>query len=452
MQLKNIASAFLAIFFITPAYALNPLDIEGGDATSVGIYISDLSDGNVIADINADIALTPASVMKSITSATALSILGPEFTFDTPIILEGRRTPGNKCRWEGNLIIDASGDPTMGSDEFKAYQGMSDSICSHLRKLGINDITGAVVIREDMPGAGAIPQWECEDIAWPYGAGIFDFNWAGNYVRVYPASGKTIPASNLKVTLKKSKDGSTDLLRGIDSENLTVWASAKNGKNPKWNVNATVPDPGEVYANMLKGKLRSMGIKINSKKVKVAPQTDPKAVYTHRSPRLDSICKLLMKKSDNLFAEGVLRAIAPGKSRSDCIKAEKAFWADRGIESKYTIINDGSGLTRANRLSPRFIGEVLTSMARSDLWRTYIECFPIAGVDGTLKPFLKDTELQGRLVMKTGSVSSVQTYAGYLLDDQGKPSHIVVVMVNGFFCPRRDLRKQIEKYLLDILK
>ncbi|MDE6301946.1 MAG: D-alanyl-D-alanine carboxypeptidase/D-alanyl-D-alanine-endopeptidase [Muribaculaceae bacterium] len=451
MRLKYLSIALLTISAFTSAKADNPLGIDGGEATSLGIYIAEIESGHVISDINADLALTPASVMKAVTSATALSTLGPRFTFETNVCLEGRRSTADRARWEGNLVIDACGDPSLGSDEFKQYLGLSDSICARLRRLGISDITGTVVIREDMPDAGANPQWQCEDIAWPYGAGLFDFNWAGNYVRVYPATGKTIPASGLKITVKNSTDGSTDILRGVNSENLTVWASKKNAANPKWNVNASVPNPAEVYASMLKARLKSSGIKVSSRKAPTGSGAESTAVYTHRSPSLDRICKVLMKKSDNLFAEGVLRALQQGASSSKCIKTEKAFWEEKGIDTRTALIYDGSGLSRVDRLSARFLADVLREMAKSDRCGSYVECFPIAGVDGTLKSFLKDTPLQGRLVMKTGSVTGVQSYAGYMLDDNGRPTHIVVVMVNGFICPRRQLRAKIEEFLLDKL-
>lgn len=59
------------------------------------------------------------------------------------------------------------------------------------------------------------------------------------------------------------------------------------------------------------------------------------------------------------------------------------------------------------------------------------------------------TPLKGRLALKTGSVSAVQCYAGYLLDEENKPTHVVVVMVNAFYCPRARLREAISDYLLN---
>ena len=429
------------------ANAANIFDIEGGEATTVGIYIKSLTDGQIIVDENASLALTPASVTKAVTSATALNLLGPDFRFSTPVILTGRRSESNKSIWEGNLEINASGDPTIENPDLKMNMWFTDSIIAGVKRLGITKITGTIIIKEDMSGAGPIAQWEVEDIAWPYGAGLYGFNYAGNYVRVYPNTSTTIPASNLKIEVRSADR--TDLLRGVGSENLIVWTSQKNRQNPKWNVNATIPNPAAVYSNLLKSKLNAAGITISDRQANVNG-SQITSVYTHFSPKLLDICRDLMKRSDNLFAEGMLRALLPGESREKCLKKEREFWTSQGLEAKYNIINDGSGLTRANRISPIFLGSMLEKMAFSEYAEQYVDFFPVAGVDGTLKSFLEKTRLKGRLAMKTGSVSSVQTYAGYKLDSEGQPTHVVVVMVNGFFCSRAALRKKIESYLLNI--
>ena len=447
MNPRFIPVAAAAIIMAAPmAEADNFFDIEGGDATSVGVYVKELASGKVLVDHNSALALTPASVTKAVTTATALQKLGADWRFTTTVDLSGSRSTATRSCWNGNLVINASGDPTLESKEFKSNLGFTDSIISSLKRLGISEIQGTVIIKEHMDDAGPVPQWEVEDLAWEYGAGLYDFNYAGNVVRAYPNTGKTVPASDLKITVKPSEDGGTDLIRGINSENLTVWASAKNRQNQKWNVGTTIPNPAGVYVKLLTSKLKAAGIKISAKRANSDEAST--RVYTHKSPKLQAICQNLMKRSDNLFAEGMLRAIKRGDSRTDCIKAEKAYWTDNGVSASRTIINDGSGLTRANRLSPRFLGDMLEWMAKSPNAATYLDFFPVSGIDGTLKSLLAKTRLKGRLAMKTGSVSSVQCYAGYKLDQAGKPTHVVVIMVNGFFCSRAALRKQIENFLL----
>ena len=180
--------------------------------------------------------------------------------------------------------------------------------------------------------------------------------------------------------------------------------------------------------------------------------SDPeKVLFTHTSSRFEEILKSLMVRSDNLFAEGMLRAIAPGDTRKAAIKAEKEFWEANGVSPRYTIINDGSGLTRANRLAPKFLGDILEYMAKSDLAEVYTSFFPRAGKDGTMRGFLAKSPLTGQIALKTGSVSSVQCYAGYKLDPEtNQPTHLIVIMVNGFFCPRREVREAAENLLTDL--
>ncbi len=428
------------------------LNIDGAEATLTGIYIKNLKTGKVIANHNSTIAMTPASVMKSITTATALEMLGPDFRFTTRVALAGKADPSDRRRWQGDLVIFASGDPTVESDQFKYNLGLTDSIIDALHHRGIGEITGSVVVVDNMSDQGPVPQWEVEDIAWPYGAGLYGFNYAGNYVRALPNKGETRPASGLNIEVLPSPEGEgTDILRGAGSNDLTVWASAKNRRNPSWWVNVTVPDPAAVYTGLLLSRLHDAGIS-TGKEPEHADTGDTTTIYVHRSPESAEIMRDLMKRSDNLFAEGMLRAIAPQESRSDCIKAEKAYWKERGIDPRYALIRDGSGLARSNRLSPRFLGDILEAMARGKNAETYVSFFPVAGVDGTLSSFLRKTRLKGKLALKTGSVASVQCYAGYKLDWEGKPTHVVVVMVNGFFCPRATLRGAIEKYLLNTFK
>ena len=82
--------------------------------------------------------------------------------------------------------------------------------------------------------------------------------------------------------------------------------------------------------------------------------------------------------------------------------------------------------------------------------KDYVSLFPKAGRDGTLKRFLRKTRLDGKLALKTGSMTGVQCYAGYKLDGDDNPTHVVVIMVNNFGCERVDVRKAAERLLLEL--
>ncbi len=451
MKLKTTIFAFaLAAVCAIGASAQSFLGFDGEESTSIGIYIKDLENGKVLINHNSDLALTPASVMKVITTATALSIHGPEYTFNTPVVLTGEKSTAKKGAWNGNLVIRACGDPTIESENFKSRLGFCDSIAAGLRRLGITSISGKIIVEQNLSDAGPIAQWEIEDVAWPYGAGLFGLNYKDNTFTLYPATKTTKPhVPGLKIEVRKSSTGN-DLIRGVERDKLVVYARDPNNK--KWALSSTMPDPAAVLKEELKETLTKKGIAVADKAVTVAASSKDKTVYRHRSPKGSEIMRSLMVRSDNLFAEGMLRSIAPGQTRKNAIAREKELWASRGINSRYTIINDGSGLTRANRLSARFIGDVLEYMAGSERAGIFTGFFPRAGKEGTLRSFLSKTPLEGKVALKTGSVSSVQCYAGYKFNDDGKPTHIVVVLVNGFFCPRAQVRKSIEKLLLDNLQ
>ncbi len=94
------------------------------------------------------------------------------------------------------------------------------------------------------------------------------------------------------------------------------------------------------------------------------------------------------------------------------------------------------------------ISDILHSMARS---RSYAELFPIAGRDGTVRNFLKRTPLEGRMALKSGSMTGVLCYAGYMLDKDGRPTHSVVIMVNNFTCTSTKVRSAVSTYLNGVL-
>lgn len=442
----------IVVTVATASRAENVLGLENGDATTVGIFIKDLSTGRVLANHNAQLALTPASVTKVVTTATAMLTLGSDYHFGTDVYLSGNRSASARSRWEGDLVIRSVGDPTFGSSEFSSTSSVSDTIVAAIKRLGISEITGTVVILESMKDAGPCPTWECEDIAWPYGAGIYGFNYRGNFVRAVPGKNITQPVSELSMTLLPSPDKGTDQLRGMNANNLTVWAPDNLRLKEGWGLNTSNPNPAYTYRRVLADRLRSAGIKIGDDRV---TDDEPKVAVkacTIMSPSSADIMRNLMKRSDNLFAEGMFRALVPDGRREDCIKAVQSLWRTKGLNTGATIMNDGSGLTRANRFSPLFLAQLLEYMATTPDAETFVDFFPVAGIDGTMKGFGAKTTLKGRLALKTGSVSSVQTYAGYRLDIDGNPTHVVVVMINGFFGPRAAVKSAVEKYFLKIFQ
>jgi len=422
------------------------LGFPGEASASVGIYIKDLSTGKVVAENNADRQLTPASIMKALTAATVMCLVDTSFRFSTPVYLYGHR---NGSTWEGNLVIEASGDPSINSSEFPDSPDFATDIVEAMKETGITAITGKVIVNEDLPDSGQPGNWEIEDVPWPYGAGLFGFNFMDNTMRLWPATARTKPFDpGLIVSTQYAKKGST-LIRGTNSDKIL--AKGVNVRKKSWSINISMPNPARVFSYLLTDELRKAGIKVTGK------TTDDIStrmlVAEHHSAPLTDILRRTMVVSHNMFAEAMLRLLAPGCSREEAVEVLTDFWTQRGLDMRNISITGGSGMARPDKLRPRFLGEVLEAMVRDwSVAQSYVNIFPRAGVEGTVKGLMADTPLAGKLALKSGSMSGVQCFAGYKLNDNNLPTHVVVIMVNDFHCSRSKLRNSIEDFLSDTFK
>lgn len=418
---------FMAFTFIAlNSSPIKHLGIKGENASAIAIYIEDLRSGKAVTDINSEMTLTPASIIKSLTSATALCMLGPEFRFSTKVTRNGN-----------HITIIPSGDPTLESQHFPEYAGFIDSITKYFP---INGQNIAIDTKHQTSTQGPLPIWDIEDVAWDYGVGWFYFNWRDNTYTLYPNTGETSPKiPGLKYNLEISDTSSTNLLRGIGSDSLSIIVNRKKLFQKNFHIKSSMWNPSEVFLS-----------EISKRHISIDTVHNPKMIYMHSSPCLKDILKSMMHRSDNMMAEGVLRALSINCRLDSSLIKQQQFWIDRLPYAEFNTIRDGSGLARSNRISPKFLAGILRYMAKSDLATDYTDIFPICGQDGTVRTFLKNTWLEGHVALKSGSMSGVQCYAGYKLDNNGIPTHSIVVMVNGIYCPRTDLRKAIERFLLNV--
>ena len=114
----------------TPVRAEKLMDV--GDNATVGIYVYDLKGDSVVVANNAGLGMTPASILKSLTTATAIQTMGMNHRFGTSVLLSG--TPGKDGNWNGDLIVRPNVDPTLESRHFPQYGGLCDSIVCRLQQ------------------------------------------------------------------------------------------------------------------------------------------------------------------------------------------------------------------------------------------------------------------------------------------------------------------------------
>ncbi len=360
---------------------------------SVAVMIVNLADGDTLGRHNTSMPLLPASIMKAVTTATLLEKASADYRYHTPIYIDG---PLDMGILRGNLIVEGACDPSVNSAVEPFGQDIIEEITDALRLAGITKIEGNVLIDETAYGGTPRPaSWHPSDFKEAYGTGIHTFNFENN----------------------------------------------ANGRK-------SVENPSRVFMSRLKRALSAEMITIDGKDLGEGKRT---LLFDHVSPPVDEIMRSCMMRSDNMFAEAMLRTYGKleGKDGSTETAAtrELAYWTDRDMPMEGVEIIDGSGLSRSNRVTADFMTGMLGVMGDN---ATYASFFPLAGQEGTLKSFLAETPLDSYIAMKTGSMKGVQCYAGYKVDENYMPTHSVVIIMNDITGSRSKAKKAAETMLLEI--
>lgn len=382
----------LAIAVTLPVVAKSVIPFSRDRASSVAVVVRDLSSGEDVVSQNPYKAMLPASTMKCLTAAAALEAGLDTARFETRVYTRGKIDDGVL---NGDLVIAGNGDPTIESGQFPGNPSFVNGIVNAVKKAGISSIEGEILVDTSaFPDNGPCDRWELSDVRYEYGAGLYALNYRDNKIG-----------------------------------------------------DKAMESPSEAFGEALENRLLENGIAVCWQTIDTSdePMTE---ILLHRSPRGAEILDNMMTRSDNLFAEGMLRMLAPGQSRSSAIARERRLLSGCGIDFDITDIHDGSGLSRNNRVTARFMADLLEKMAdRKGSGVSYVSLFPLVGKEGTVKSLLKGTSLQGQLALKSGSMNGVHCYAGYKLDSDGKPTHAVVILVNDFFCKRAEVRDAIASFL-----
>ena len=366
---------------------------NGIPSNSVSVKIIDLSDDSVIASHNDAKPLVPASIMKSVTTAALLESTGPDWRYHTRIYVDGRNDLGYL---RGNIIIEGACDPTLSSEKEPYSEDIIEEICDALSRHFITRIEGSIIIDENnFAGAPRPSSWAKEDCNKYYGTGSHALNYADN---------------------------------------------AKG--------DFAVHNPSNTFITLLKNKFSEKGIELENKEL---PEGKRIQIFDHISAPIDEIMRSCMMRSDNLFAESMLRTYGKIEgcdgSTTQAVAKELELWQTKNLPLEGIEIVDGSGLSRSNRVTANFMSELLKHMCHNPHYASF---FPLAGQEGTLKKFLADTSLDSYIAMKTGSMRGIQCYAGYKLDDDYVPTHVIVIIMNDIPKTRDKAVKAAEKMLLTI--
>ncbi len=443
---------------------------------SVGVSVTDLETGRSILSHNVDQSLTPASVLKVVTTATALEILGEQFRYKTEVALDSNDPT--------RILVIGSGDPTLGSEAFGDHPETFFTVAADaLRKALPSDREYSIYVVDDLFGYNGIsPEWTWIDMGNYYAAGAYGISIFDNSYKLFfdttdrnscPKILRTEPEMKLlafrnELTLNTT-GRDNGYIYGVPFSNERILRGNIPEGRKAFSIKGDIPDPGLLLGETLATYLRAAGIQV--KKVETAREdylsgvcgSDQSVHYrkgkvflTQVSPPLKDIIREVNVESNNHYAEHLIRTLGVKNRRNmekDALEAGIAaildIWKSKGLEVSSLQMHDGCGLAPQNAVSPQLLTDLLVYMhTRSNHAPLFFNSLPKAGQEGTLASFLKNTRLSGRIAAKSGSIGGVQCYAGYLID--GNKKYAFTVMVNKFNGTRPQVRSAIEQLLLEL--
>lgn len=452
------------------------LSLEGEGNISLGLYVQNLATGEEVASFNENLPLTPASTLKILTTSTALDMLGEDFRFKTTLSIDKND--------KQHLIIHGYGDPTLGSEYASNNpQGFLDQWADQILKVIDTTQPIKITIVDSYFGyAGVSPKWIQEDLGNYFAAGAYGISVFDNTYRLYfnttkvddcPHIVKMQPnikeMSFFNVLRTNGKSEDNGFINGVPSSNSRKLVGNIPAGRTSFILKGDIPNPGLFLGQSIAAKLREKGIVVDEVETskeyyyqqfylatKNRPQYKEEIFYTHWSIPLKDIVKIINVRSNNHYAEHLIRAVGRLSSQNiyddpleTGISNMKQYWSAKGINVSDMFIYDGCGLAPSDKISAKSLCDILSYMQmKSSEKGAFLASFPKAGKSGTVKNFLKGTRLEGRLSVKSGSIAHVQCFAGYY-QNEGK-EYAFALLVNNYNSPRKEVVKAIEHLLLTI--
>lgn len=428
-----------------------------------GVHVRSLDRGDVLFAHNANKLMMPASNMKILTMAAAAEQLGWDYRFLTTLETLGSIEDGTL---RGDLIVRGGGDPTISTRDRRNEQ-VFDEWAAALRSAGITAIDGRIIGDDqafDDEGIGPGWSWDYLEAGYAAPVGALQYNEntadlivapgvaAGDpaIIRISPGAGYTL--INRVVTREaagpEGPRGTITIQRRIDSPTLVVSGTIPLGSEEIRRTVAVV-NPTLYFAQSLKDALIARGITVSGDAVDiddVAPELtgnggshERHVLVTTHSPPLRDVGTVLMKVSQNQYAETFLKAIGAARggigSTNAGRRAAAELFAGWGIPSDGYVMSDGSGLSRYNYIAPETVTTILARMHADPRHRdAFLATLPIAGKDGTIATRMRGTPAEGNAVAKTGSIANVRSLSGYVKTRNGETLAFSII-ANDFVIP-----------------
>jgi D-alanyl-D-alanine carboxypeptidase/D-alanyl-D-alanine-endopeptidase (penicillin-binding protein 4) len=450
---SRLRSLLLATALVAPCLAARELPKPVADAlraasvpqSSVAVVVQDLGAARPALSVNAGAAMNPASVMKLVTTFAALELLGPAYRWKTEAYVAGTLRDGVL---EGDLLLKGYGDPKLDYESFWM-------LLRALRGKGLREIRGDLVLDRSFfaPGSADPARFDGDALR-PYNVlpdallvhyKSLRFTFVPEpereAVRIYvePRPPGLEVTNSLRLSAGSCPEGRAfrDMLQPTFSAGPPPRA-AFAGRYPiacgQKELNVALLAPDEQVAGVLRELWAEMGGAWAGRVREGTVPPQARLLHTHESAPLAQIVRDVNKFSNNVMARQVYLTLATASSeppaRAELAAESVRHWlAVKGIPARELAIENGSGLSRTDRMSAASLAALLQSAWNSPVMPEFVASLPLAALDGTMKKRLIGEPVAGQAHVKTGLLSDVRAMAGYLLDRSGR-RRIVVMLMN----------------------
>ena len=426
-------------FNVLPAEVETALQKARVPKESMAAWIQEVGNPEPVLSWRSTQAINPASVMKLLTTYAALDLLGPAWVWSTPVRVQGAMAPDSHGALNGNVVIKGQGDPKLVMERLWL-------LMRRIRQLGIQEIRGDMIVDR---GLFSVPnsnpaEFDGEALR-PYNASpdALLLNFKSIILTFTPDPAKNVAMVSLDPPLATFQiEPSVPLATGpcndwrgsLKADFTQPHRLILGGAYPAscgekiWPVAYT--DPQTYNQRALQGMWQSLGGRLLGRvRDGTAPSSPP--TFEISSPSLNEVVRDINKFSNNVMAQQLFLTLGLTQRGLGSLENSREVlrqWVQKrlGDPPRELVIDNGSGLSRENRVTAEWLGKLLQSAWASPVMPELMSSLPVGGMDGTLRRFKTNA---GRTHLKTGSLKDVAAIAGYVLHPNGR-RYILVAIIN----------------------
>ena len=408
--------------------------------SAVGTYVQEIDNSRILVAANTQSPLNPASTMKLVTSAAALDLLGSTYTWKTRAFATGMQS-GDVL--QGDLIFKGGGDPKLVLENFWLF-------LRQIRARNIREIRGNVVLDRSVFDDGVYDPARFDgDPGKPYNAGpdalLLSYKALGLHLSPDPATGTATltsdpPLAGVTLVPPQLSDEECGNWQAKMRLNVSATRIAFDGRMPAscgekdWFIHPYGMTQTQYFGAVFRQLWRDLGGTFAGNVIDGVLPAQARLIAERESVSLPEVLRDMNKFSNNVMARQVLLTLAteslkqPGNTERGA-HVVKNWLATRGIENPELVIENGSGLSRTERISAGTMGRMLLMAYRAPSMPEFVSSMPLVGFDGTMRRRLQDRGVAGNAHIKTGTLTEVRAIAGYVQAASGK-QYVVVSMIN----------------------